>query len=56
VIDAEECWHHGDGRAPVVLRRDGARPLHGVLTVSASAEGIHQLLWMLNPEKIGAVA
>jgi RNA polymerase sigma-70 factor (ECF subfamily) len=28
----------------------------GVLTVTASAEGIDHLLWMVNPEKITAVA
>jgi RNA polymerase sigma-70 factor (ECF subfamily) len=28
----------------------------GVLTVTASAVGIDQLLWMVNPDKIAALA
>jgi len=37
-----------------VLRRDGE--VYGLLTVSASTEGIDQLLWMVNPEKNTAVS
>jgi RNA polymerase sigma-70 factor (ECF subfamily) len=37
----------------VLLRRDGA--LIAVITISASAEGIDQLMWMINPGKLGAV-
>lgn len=46
-------WANTNGQASAVLRRDGA--VHAVLTVSASAEGIDQVLWMFNPEKIAAV-
>ena len=35
------------------LRRDGVT--FGVVTVAASADGIDQVLWMLNPEKLAAV-
>jgi RNA polymerase sigma factor (sigma-70 family) len=35
-------------------RRDGA--VFGVLTVNATVEGIDQVMWMFNPEKIGAVS
>jgi RNA polymerase sigma factor (sigma-70 family) len=42
-----------NGQTSAVLRRDGA--LFGVLTVTASADGIDQLLWMVNPAKITAV-
>jgi RNA polymerase sigma-70 factor (TIGR02957 family) len=46
-----------NGQTSVVLRREGgARPIHAVLTVSASTEGIDQVLWMMNPEKIAAVS
>ncbi|WP_254910273.1 RNA polymerase sigma-70 factor [Micromonospora sp. NBS 11-29] len=43
-----------NGRTGAVLRRDG-RP-HGVITVDASPAGIEQVLWMLNPAKLGALA
>ena len=43
-----------NGQTSAVLRRDGE--LFGVLTVTASTDGIEQLLWMVNPAKITAVA
>src|SRR3954447_5772818 len=43
-----------NGQTSAVLRRDGT--LFGVLTVTASADGIDHLLWMVNPAKIAAVA
>ena len=43
-----------NGQTSAVLRRDGT--LFGVLTVTASTDGIEQLLWMVNPAKITAVA
>jgi len=46
-------WVSTNGRTSAVLRRDGT--VYGVLTVSASTEGIDRVLWMLNPEKITAV-
>ncbi|MDN3242467.1 RNA polymerase sigma-70 factor [Glycomyces tritici] len=42
-----------NGQAAAVLRRDGE--LYGVITVSASDEGIDQVLWMVNPEKLTAL-
>jgi RNA polymerase sigma-70 factor (ECF subfamily) len=42
-----------NGRDAVVLRRAGA--LYGVLAVTAGADGIDQLLWMVNPDKLTAV-
>jgi RNA polymerase sigma-70 factor (TIGR02957 family) len=47
-------WVTANGQASVVLARNG--DVFGVLTVTASAEGIDHLLWMVNPEKIAAVA
>lgn len=47
-------WATTNGQTSAVLLRDGA--VYGVLTVTASAEGIDQVLWMVNPEKITAVA
>ncbi len=43
-----------NGQACVVLVRNG--DVFGVLAVTASAAGIDQLLWMVNPGKIAAVA
>ncbi|MDA1361815.1 RNA polymerase sigma-70 factor [Glycomyces luteolus] len=42
-----------NGQAGAVLRRDGE--IYGVVTVSASDAGIHQVLWMVNPEKLRAL-
>jgi RNA polymerase sigma-70 factor (ECF subfamily) len=46
-------WATANGQTSAVLVRDGS--VFGVLTVTASAEGIDRLLWMVNPEKITAV-
>jgi RNA polymerase sigma-70 factor (TIGR02957 family) len=47
-------WASTNGQTSAVLRRDGT--VAAVLTVSASAEGIDRVLWMLNPAKIAAVS
>jgi RNA polymerase sigma-70 factor (ECF subfamily) len=44
-------WTTTNGTAGAVLRR-GDEVL-GVVTVVASEAGIHQVLWMMNPDKIG---
>jgi RNA polymerase sigma-70 factor (ECF subfamily) len=49
----EVRWVTANGRAAAVLHRDGLP--YGVLTVSASADGIDQVLWMVVPAKIAAV-
>ncbi|HUN36841.1 MAG TPA: RNA polymerase sigma-70 factor [Trebonia sp.] len=46
-------WASINGQTCAVLMRDGS--LSGVLTVTASAEGIDQVLWMVNPAKLTAV-
>ena len=46
-------WATTNGQTSAVLLRDGA--VYGVLTVTASAVGIDQVLWMVNPDKIRAV-
>ncbi|MEV4057074.1 RNA polymerase sigma-70 factor [Amycolatopsis sp. NPDC049688] len=50
-IDVE--WAQVNGQTAAVLRQDGI--VYGLLTVSATAEGIDQLLWLVNPEKNKAV-
>ncbi|MFD0574938.1 sigma-70 family RNA polymerase sigma factor [Dactylosporangium darangshiense] len=47
-------WASTNGRTSAVLWRDGT--LDAVLTVSASTDGINQVLWMMNPEKTAAVS
>jgi RNA polymerase sigma-70 factor (TIGR02957 family) len=47
-------WTEANGQPSVVLSRDGVD--FTVVTVSASDEGIDQLLWMMNPEKLGSVS
>ncbi|KFU82124.1 RNA polymerase sigma24 factor [Amycolatopsis lurida NRRL 2430] len=50
----EVRWAITNGQTSAVLCQDGA--VYGLLTVSASTEGIDQLLWLVNPEKNGAVS
>jgi hypothetical protein len=47
-------WASTNGQTSAVLWRDGT--LDAVLTVSASTDGINQVLWMMNPEKTAAVS
>jgi RNA polymerase sigma-70 factor (ECF subfamily) len=47
-------WAETNGQTSAVLRRDGE--VYGLLAVSASADGIDQVLWMVNPEKNAAVS
>ncbi|MEU4161351.1 sigma-70 family RNA polymerase sigma factor [Actinoplanes sp. NPDC026670] len=42
-----------NGGAAVVLRRGG--PVYGVLAITAGPDGIDQLLWMVNPDKLTAL-
>jgi len=46
-------WVTTNGQTSAVLVRNGS--VYCVVTVTASAEGIDQLLWIVNPEKIAAV-
>ncbi|WP_406431272.1 RNA polymerase sigma-70 factor [Streptomyces sp. NBC_00631] len=41
-----------NGRTSVVMHRDGAPT--AILTVAASREGIHRVMWVFNPSKIAA--
>jgi RNA polymerase sigma-70 factor (ECF subfamily) len=43
-----------NGRPAAVLRRDGE--IFAVLALVTSQAGIRNLLWMMNPHKLGAVA
>jgi RNA polymerase sigma-70 factor (ECF subfamily) len=46
-------WVTANGQTSAVLARNGT--VFGLLTVTASADGIDRLLWMVNPDKITAV-
>jgi RNA polymerase sigma-70 factor (ECF subfamily) len=43
-----------NGQAGAVMTKDGK--VQGVVALSASADGIEQLLWMMNPDKSAAMA
>jgi len=45
-------WVQANGQASVVISRDGT--VISVLTATASADGIGQLLWLMNPAKLDA--
>ncbi|MEV6302987.1 RNA polymerase sigma-70 factor [Actinoplanes sp. NPDC051861] len=51
---AETAFVQVNGQSAVVIRRGGET--YGILTVSAVDDGIDQVLWLLNPEKNGAVS
>ena len=52
-VGVDVRWASTNGQTSAVLHRDGV--VIGVMTVSASADGIDQVLWMVNPDKIGAM-
>ncbi|MGW4947418.1 RNA polymerase sigma-70 factor [Actinoplanes sp. NPDC004185] len=52
--DIDVRWATTNGQTAAVFRRGDA--VYGLLTISASAEGIDQLLWIVNPDKIAAVS
>ncbi|GIF00061.1 sigma-70 family RNA polymerase sigma factor [Paractinoplanes rishiriensis] len=47
-------WITTNGQASAVLRRDGV--VSGWCTVIVSADGIEEVLWLLNPAKLGGVS
>lgn len=47
-------WVTTNGQTSAIMRR--GETILGMVTVVASAEGIDQVLWMMNPEKIAAMA
>jgi RNA polymerase sigma-70 factor (TIGR02957 family) len=51
-VDVE--WADTNGRTSAVLRRDGTVSV--VVTVAASTDGIDQVLWMFNPDKLAGVS
>ncbi|MGN9788873.1 RNA polymerase sigma-70 factor [Nonomuraea sp. ZG12] len=50
----EVAWANTNGQTSALLSRDGR--VFAALTVNASEQGIDQVLWMMNPAKLTAVA
>ena len=50
----EVQWATANGQPTAVLRRGDT--LLGAVTLEASKDGIEQVLWMMNPEKVAALA
>jgi len=50
----EVQWATANGQPTAVLRRGDT--LLGAVTLEASEDGIEQVLWMMNPEKVAALA
>jgi RNA polymerase sigma-70 factor (ECF subfamily) len=53
-VGVEVEFGTANGRAVAMLRRDGE--VFAVCTVTASTEGIDEVLWQMNPAKLTAVA
>ncbi len=47
-------WTEANGQPAIVLKKDGEEFTVG--SVTATEDGISQIMWMMNPEKLGAVA
>lgn len=47
-------WIEANGQVCAVLSRDGM--IIAVVTIDASAQGINQIMWMMNPNKLGAIS
>lgn len=52
--DVELDWIEANGQPAVLVSRAGS--VVALITVSVSAQGIGQILWMLNPRKLGRMA
>ena len=48
------AWASMNGRAAALLSRDGT--VFAVCTLSAGADGIDQVLWVFNPDKLTALS
>jgi RNA polymerase sigma-70 factor (ECF subfamily) len=47
-------WIEANAQASVVILRDGA--VVGLVTITASAQGIDQILWVMRPSKLAAIS
>jgi RNA polymerase sigma-70 factor, ECF subfamily len=51
---AELTWIEANGQASVLISRDDV--VFALVTVSASAQGIDQILWVMNPAKLAGIS
>jgi RNA polymerase sigma-70 factor, ECF subfamily len=51
---ANLTWIEANGQASVLISRDGV--VFALATIDASSEGIHQIMWMMNPAKLAAIS
>jgi RNA polymerase sigma-70 factor (ECF subfamily) len=47
-------WVEANGNASILISRDD-KPV-GLVTTDASDEGIHQIMWIMRPNKLAAVS
>jgi RNA polymerase sigma-70 factor, ECF subfamily len=52
--DLTVSWMQVNGQSSVLIRRGSA--IYALLTVDASPQGIGQILWVMNPAKLAAIA
>nr|WP_042188668.1 RNA polymerase sigma-70 factor [Kibdelosporangium sp. MJ126-NF4]CEL18384.1 putative RNA polymerase sigma factor [Kibdelosporangium sp. MJ126-NF4]CTQ97867.1 putative RNA polymerase sigma factor [Kibdelosporangium sp. MJ126-NF4] len=53
-VGVDITWVQVNGQTAALLTHSGER--YGMVTVTASANGIDQVLWLLNPHKLAAIA
>jgi RNA polymerase sigma-70 factor (TIGR02957 family) len=53
-IDVTLTWIEANGQPSVLISRDGA--VLALATIDASAQGIDQILWVMNPAKLAAIS
>ena len=53
-VGVDVSWVEANGQPGALLRRDGEA--FAVVAVTVSTAGIEQVLWMMNPGKLGAIA
>lgn len=47
-------WIEANAQASVVILRDGA--VVGLVTITASVQGIDQIMWVMRPSKLAAIS
>ncbi len=53
-ISAKIDWIEANGQPAVLISRD--QTIIALAAIDASADGIEQIMWMMNPDKLGAIA
>ena len=53
-VDTSLTWLEANGVPAVLIERDGE--FLAMLTLTASPSGVEQIMWVMNPEKVGGIA